>query len=75
MLKNRLSKLEKTQRDKQLGNGGIYLVFTDGDTMEVSSGADLLFSGPVEGGEKMIKELDTLGSFIIRTNIPRACAI
>lgn len=74
MLKNRLSKLEKTKRDKQLENGGIYLVFSDGDTMEISCGQDLLFSGQIESGEKMIKELNT-HSIIVRTNIPKGCAM
>lgn len=74
MLKNRLSKLEKIQRDKQLCNGGIYIVYNDEDTMEISCGQEQLFSGPVEDGEKMIKELDTPGSFIIRLNVPRAWA-
>lgn len=74
MLKNRLSKLEKIQRDKQLGNGGIYLVYTDKDTMIITSGQDQLFSGPVESGEKMINELDIPGSLIIKLNVPRAWA-
>lgn len=74
MLKNKLSKLEKIQRDKQLGNGGIYLVYTDKDTMIITSGQDQLFSGPVESGEKMINELDIPGSLIIKLNVPRAWA-
>ncbi len=74
MLKNRLSKLEKIQRDKQLGNGGIYLVYTDKDTMKITSGQDQIFSGPIESGEKMINELDTPGSLIIKLNVPRAWA-
>lgn len=74
MLKNRLSKLEKIRRDKQIENGGIYLVFIDGDTMEITCGQDRLYSGVVESGEKMIKELNTPGSHIVRINIPRACA-
>jgi hypothetical protein len=70
MLKNRLSKLEKTQRDRQLDNSGIYVAFIDGDTMEVKNGQDLIFSGFIERGEKMLKELNIPDSFIIRVMAP-----
>ena len=66
MLKNRLSKLEKIQRDRKMGSGGNYLVITDGKTMTISSRSNQLYSGAVEDGEKMIKELDTPESYIVR---------
>lgn len=70
MLKNRLSKLEKTQRDKELDNTGIYVAFIDGDSMDIKSDQVVIFSGLVEGGEKMIKELNITDSHIIRVMSP-----
>jgi len=74
MIKSRLSKLEKTQRDKQLKNGGMYLVYIDEGVMEIDSGQGILFTGPVEAGEKMITKLNIPGSIIIRLDCPKSWA-
>lgn len=74
MLKSRLLKLEKLQKDNQLANDGIYLVFTDGETMEITVGHDLIFSGTIPNGEKMIEELESQGALIVQTNTSKECA-
>lgn len=76
MLRNRLTKLEKIQQDKERGDGGIYLVFDDpnSDKMEITRDSNLIFSGSIEEGEKVIKELERPGDFIVRTSVTRECA-
>lgn len=64
-IKARLTKLEKIQRIKRVSNS-IYTVLAIGNVMKISCGTDTLFSGPIEEGEKIVKELDQPGAYIVR---------
>lgn len=75
-IKGRISKLEKTQREKTRGINGYYLVFDDPDRdkMEITHFTDLVYSGPVAAGNEVLKELDRPENTIIHMHVPREWA-